>query len=105
MSDIVLRVTPEELRRKADDFSSLVTDIKNHFDAIITTASKTRGYWQGEAGDKDRVGYASYQEDMDFIIRRLKEHPADLLSMAGIYESAENSIRETNAELKTDLIV
>ena len=35
----------------------------------------------------------------------LEKHPADLLTMAGIYAEAEQSVAETNAQLKTGLIV
>lgn len=105
MADIVLRVTPETLERKADEFSSIIAEIKAHFDKIERIADKTKGYWQGEAGDQDRSGYASYKDDINFILRRLQEHPTDLLSMAGIYREAERDVTNINAALKTDQIV
>ena len=93
MADMVLRVTPETLERKASEFTDIVRDIQQRFDKIATISSKTKGYWQGEAGDQDRTGYASYQDDIAFILRRLQEHPTDLLSMAGIYREAERGRR------------
>lgn len=105
MADIVLRVTPETLEKKADEFTGIINDIKEHFNQIEAISAKTNGYWQGEAGDKDRAGYASYKDDIDFVIRRLQEHPIDLLSMAGIYREAEKDVTNTNAALKTDQIV
>lgn len=105
MADLVLRVTPEVLERKADEFSRIVSEIKGHFDQIEAISTRTKGYWQGEAGDKDRAGYASYKDDIAYIIRRLQEHPTDLLSMAGIYREAEKDVSSKNAELKTDQIV
>lgn len=105
MADIILRVTPEILERKADEFTGIIQEIKGHFDKIQRIAAKTKGYWQGEAGEQDRIGYASYQDDIDFVLRRLQEHPTDLLSMAGIYREAERDVASTNAALKTDQIV
>lgn len=105
MADIVLRVTPEILERKADEFTGIIQEIKTHFDKIESIADRTKGYWQGEAGDQDRTGYASYKDDIAFILRRLQEHPTDLLSMAGIYREAERDVASTNAALKTDQIV
>ena len=105
MADMVLRVTPETLARQASEFTDIVRDIQQRFDKIATISSKTKGYWQGEAGDQDRTGYASYQDDIAFILRRLQEHPTDLLSMAGIYREAERDVASTNAALKTDQIV
>lgn len=105
MANLVLRVTPETLEKKASEFTAIINEIKGHFDQIEAVSARTKGYWQGEAGDKDRAGYASYKDDISYIIRRLQEHPADLLSMAGIYREAERDVVSTNAALKTDQIV
>lgn len=105
MADLVLRVTPEALEAKADEFSGIVSEIEKHFDNIEAISAKSVGYWQGEAGDRDREGYASYKDDIAYILRRLREHPEDLLTMAGIYREAEKEVASTNAALKTDEIV
>lgn len=105
MANLILRVTPEVLEKKAEEFTGIINEIKGHFDQIEAVSDRTKGYWQGEAGDKDRAGYASYKDDINFIIHRLQEHPADLLSMAGIYREAEKDVVGVNAALKTDQIV
>ena len=105
MANIVLRVTPEVLERKAGEFDGIIRKIETSFSRIEAISSKTRAYWRGAAGDKDREGYASYQDDISFILGRLKEHPTDLLTMAGIYREAESDVKGKNAALKTDVIV
>lgn len=105
MADIVLRVTPEVLQQKSGEFTDIIKEIKTHFDRIESISAKTKGYWQGDAGTRDRESYASYKDDIQFIIRRLQEHPTDLLTMAGIYREAERDAAATNAQLKTDQIV
>ena len=105
MADIVLRVTPEVLEQKADEFTDIIHEIQTHFNKIENIATKMKGYWQGEAGDMGRAGYASYKDDIAFVLGRLQEHPADLLSLAGIYREAERDVASTNAALKTDQIV
>ncbi len=105
MANMTLRVTPEALEAKADQFSGVVRDIRARFDRIQSISSKTKGYWRGDAGARDREGYASYQEDIGFILRRLEEHPLDLLIMAGIYRDAERAAVSKNATLKTNEIV
>lgn len=105
MANIELRVTPEKLERKADVFSGIVKEIKAHFDTAEDISARTKNYWQGEAGTRDRESYASYKDDIAFIIRRLEEHPTDLLAMAGIYRDTEREITAKNAQLKTDQIV
>lgn len=105
MANMSLRVTPEALEAKADEFSGVVKEIRSHFEQVLSISSKTRGYWQGEAGTRDRESFASYQDDISFILRRLEEHPEDLLSMAGIYRTAEQAAVSKNATLKTNEIV
>ena len=57
------------------------------------------------AGDKCRVGYASYKDDINFLINRMEEHPRDLLKMAGIYEKADDAVESMAKRLKIDQIV
>ena len=103
--DITLRVKPEALRTKSAEFTRIIDDIEKRFQRIMDISGKTRGYWIGEAGDKDRQGYSSYQTDISFIMKRLREHPVDLLQQAGIYDEAERKAATRNAALKTDTIV
>ncbi len=105
MADFAFRVKPEELEKKSGEFTAIVNSIKGHFARIEEISGKTRGYWRGEAGDKDRSGYASYQDDINFIVKRLNEHPRDLLRMAGIYKSAEQEVKEDVTKLKVDQII
>ena len=105
MASFTLRVTPETLEQKADDFWKIIERIDKHFKMIEDISGRTRGYWHGEAGDRDREGYASYKDDIIYILGRLDEHPEDLLKMAGIYKKAERTLVSQNAQLKTDLIV
>ena len=102
MADFTLRVTPEVLKQRADEFSTMVANIQTHFEQIEETSSQTRGYWLGDAGDRDREGYASYKEDIAFVLKRLKEHPVDLLKMAGIYEEREQENIAVIEELPTN---
>lgn len=106
MDNFTLRVTPAELKKKSGEFSDIIDKIERSFNQIEDIATrKTSGYWIGEAGDKDRSGYASYKDDIRFILKRLREHPDDLLKMAGLYTEAESDVLNKNTALKTDLIV
>ena len=105
MADFTFRVTPEELEKKASEFTTTIQSISRRFNQIEEIAGKTRSYWQGDAGEKDRSGYSSYKDDIEFIVKRMQEHPTDLLKMAGIYKQAERTAQEKNSRLKTDQIV
>ena len=105
MADFVLRVDANVLRQKSSEFTVIINELKTHFDQIEDVSKRTKGYWQGEAGDKDRAGYESFKDEISYIIKRLQEHPVDLLKMAGLYEETEQGIVTTNEILRTDLIV
>lgn len=105
MSSFTLKVTPEVLEQKADGFWQIIERIERHFQQIDVLSEKTRAYWRGEAGDVDREGYSSFKDDITDILRRLDEHPSDLLKMAGIYKQAERENRIISEQLKIDTIV
>ena len=50
MSDFAFRVTPEELKRKADEFSALIRSMRSRFDRIGDVSGKTRGRRQVPRG-------------------------------------------------------
>lgn len=105
MADFTFLVRPEELERTSSEFSKLVDSIERHFQRINEISGKTRGYWVGDAGDRGREGYTSYQDDISFITKRLGEHPVDLLKMAGIYKKAEQRAETISTKLRVDQIV
>ena len=105
MADFSFRVTPAVLQQKAGEFSDIVKEIKSLFDQIEEISGGTKGYWHGEAGDKDREGYASYKDDIAWIVGRLEEHPTDLLKIAGIYSGTETKVSVISQQLGTSGIV
>ena len=105
MEDIVLRVSPELLRSVAEQVQSVVGSMRGHFESVEEIAEKTRGYWNGDAGERGREGYFSFQDEINTILARLEKHSIDLLKIAGIYENTERTIAEFNSELQTDRIV
>ena len=44
------------------------------------------------------------KSDVVTILKRLKEHPTDLLSMANLYDEAEEKANELSRVLPTDII-
>jgi len=102
---ITLRVTPEKLEKKAGEVERYTEQLKTHFDNIQDIVSRTSGYWIGIAGDKARKEFESQKDDVETVIKRFREHPGDLLNMAGVYREAENSAKSQSEALKTDVIV
>ena len=62
--------------------------MKKSFQQILTTSRNTSSYWIGEAGDKDRKGFASYEEDIRKMVDALEKNRQNLLTIAGIMDTA-----------------
>lgn len=103
--NIILKVEPEALIAKASEVEADVKTLESVFDSIQEIVERTRGYWVGLAGDKARSEFMSQKDDTSRIIRRFKEHPPELLSMAGVYKGTEEENALVNRELRTDVIV
>lgn len=104
MASFVLKVTPEELKKKSSEISKEIDDIASDFDKIGQLVLGTKKYWEGEASTQHVKSYNKIKEDIETIIKRLKEHPVDLEKMAGVYEQTETTISQLTSALPTDVI-
>lgn len=102
---ILLKVTPETLKNKASETEATIKSLENVFNNIQDIISRTSGYWVGIAGDKARSEFNSQKDEMQKVLQRFKEHPTDLMVMAGVYEEAERSVLSQNQSLAVDVIV
>lgn len=102
---IQLKVTPEVLRNMADDIEKELGDIENQFREIDSEISRTRSYWEGDASDQHKKQYDSLKSEIDESVKNLKNHPVNLLKMAGLYEETEDSAKQKAQELSADVIV
>lgn len=102
--NITLKVSTEALKTKASEVENDIKQLENHFNGIQDILSRSVGYWIGIAGDKARKEFDSKKEDTNMVIRRFREHPGELLAMAGVYEEGERSALEANRALDTDII-
>ena len=105
MAGFTLRVTPSVMRQISGEFQSTLQEAERHLNAVLDISARSRGYWQGETGDRDREGYGSFREDIASLFRTLRNYPRDLQLMAGLYQSAENDAVASHTHLKTNQIV
>lgn len=101
---VQIRVSTEVLNQKATEVSKEVEDMKREFDTIRQTVQASGSYWIGEAGDLHRRLFAEQSDDMDQIISRLREHPVDLQTIAGVYAAQEAEIQAMAGELPADVL-
>lgn len=104
MASIVLKVRPEELKKKSGEISNKISVIESDFTKIEQLVLGTKKYWEGDASTQHIKNYNKMKEDIKTIIKRLKEHPTDLEQMAGIYEQTEAAANRLASALPTDIL-
>ena len=102
--NITLKVEPAALKTKASEVENDINVLEKHFNSIQDIVARTSGYWVGNAGDKARKEFNVQKENIAKIIKRFREHPTDLLVIAGIYDENECAIVLENQKLDTDVI-
>lgn len=102
---IVLKVTPETLVSMSSDIEKKISDLQKLFQEIHTDISRTRSFWEGEAGDQHRTQYEDMKGDIDETIKRLKDRPVSLLQMANLYKETEVKVTGAAQMLQADVIV
>lgn len=99
-----MKVNSAVLNDKAQVVLRQIKSMENCFERLDTIVNKTRGYWMGEAADRQRMLYQEQRPQIEEMMRRLKEHPADLMAIAQNYEAAESQVQSIAAELPNDVI-
>lgn len=97
-------VRTEVLKEKAQTVKTEIAKMNHYLDELATRLEGTRGYWIGEAGDLHRRLYNEQKENVAYMMKRLSEHPDDLMQMAGVYEAAENENTSVGQSLSGDVI-
>ncbi|HIQ98951.1 MAG TPA: hypothetical protein IAB23_04625 [Candidatus Scybalocola faecavium] len=101
---ITVKVSGEALKTAAENAQSRINKMVQVFESIDRLVARSSSYWIGEAGDAHRRAYESRKEEIQAALKRLKEHPGDLLSMASVYDSAESAARDLAAGLPSDVL-
>lgn len=104
MGNVEIKVSTAALASKAQTVSKSVTNMANCFENLGRIIDRTSYYWIGEAGETHRRIYREQKPKIDEMMKRLKEHPADLLTISQTYESAESEVQAIAAELPADVI-
>ncbi len=102
---VEVKVETSVMRRQAYDVERMAANLQQRFESIERYVNATKDHWIGEAGDLHRKLYENQKEQLSDALLRLKEHPRDLLVMAGIYEEAEKGNQEEIGTLREDVIV
>lgn len=102
--EITLKVSPDQLKNAAEEIQNQITAFETKLKQMVQVIQGSKGYWTGDASAAHQKAFESLKEDVELVIRRLREHPDDLLKMAGLYEEAEKQAVEKSQALSGDVI-
>lgn len=102
--DVQIKVDSAALLEKAGLVRTNILNMEKCFDNLEQIVTRTSYYWIGEAGEMHRNIYREQMPKVDEMLKRLKEHPADLEGIARTYESAESQIQSYAEELPGNII-
>ena len=94
------------LREKIQKAETSYENVKaeTSYENVMTIVKNTERYWIGEAGNEHRNVFLEERDDIDQILLRLKEHPTDLLAIAGVAEQAAEKTKEIVSQPSVNLI-
>lgn len=104
MADIVLKVSEDVLKSKVGEIQKQIGNLEKDWEKISQLIQKSKNYWIGEASEEHQKYRKDIEEDVQTVLKRLKEHPADLLEMAEIYQDTEQKIVQLTAALPDNVI-
>lgn len=105
MADIRLKVSVDELRRKAAEIEGQIANAERNWNNLCEVVSTSKHYWEGDAADCGRRLFEETKQEVLEVFARLREHPSNLLEMAGIYTDAEAKAAEIIRSLPDDAIL
>lgn len=103
-SGATVKVSTEVLKQQADAVTREIGFLEQYFTEMEELFKATSGYWIGEAGDNLRSIYSRKIPDTIEMLKRLKEHPRDLMLIAQKYEETESQNVSTAALLTGNVI-
>lgn len=101
----VLKVTPEKLISTSQEFSSTGDSISSLTQQMTDIITGLSSFWQGDASAAYSAKFNQLNDDIQMLIKMVKEHSSDLQTMANKFTSTENENLDIIQNLSGDVIV
>lgn len=85
-----IKVNIDELRNQMQAMNTEINKIEQAWRNMESSISRTKSYWEGDASYLHQKYYEEINGDVNQIIKRLKEHPKNLLRIVGVYDKEED---------------
>lgn len=100
-----ITVSTQSLLEAAEEVDRQVERLQKAFDSIGQHVEKTAYYWEGSGRESFYFSYRNKTDKIRQSLLRFREQTHDLRVMAGVYEEAENLLKEENGKLACDVIL
>lgn len=101
----ILKVSPEQLRSTASEFSSQGQQISSCTSEMMNIVTGLSSAWEGAASQAYVNKFRALDDDIQRLNRMIQEHVQDLNDMAQAYEQAEQQATDAASTLTSDVIV
>lgn len=99
-----LKVNPETLEARAEDFASKDSQMKAITDQMIELVNGLKGIWEGEASTAFYNKFHELDDDIQRMHNMVQEHSKDLIEMARVYREADTFAATESAALSGSVI-
>lgn len=86
-----IKVTPSELRKKADDLERYNRDFRKEVEKMVGYESQLAGMWEGEAQKAFHKAFSDDKQKMDLFAQNIDKYIQALREDAQKYETAEKN--------------
>ncbi len=100
-----LKVSTQQLRNAANAFESKASEVQNLTRSMTNAVNRLNGsVWSGNAANAYKNKFRGLEDDINRMIKMIREHAADLKAMAAQYDQAENQNQSLASGLNNDVI-
>ncbi len=105
MAEMILKVTPKELRNKSSEFKAKANQVKGCTDYMLNLVNQINGStWSGDAANSYKTQFSKLSGDMQDMYKMIEDYSKHLTEIAAKYETTEKSNQVIAQQLATDVI-
>ncbi|MBQ4301449.1 MAG: WXG100 family type VII secretion target [Lachnospiraceae bacterium] len=102
MADLILKVTPEEVRAKASDIDSQKTFMTTYLSDMQGKINQLQDAWNSPSGQEYYTKFTTLAKQIEAALDDLAQHVTNLNEAASKYEEAENQQKSLVEGLSTE---
>ena len=105
MAMSALKVTPSQLKTKSKEFNDDASKVKKVTNDMFSLIKELNGaVWSGDAATAYKNQFGKLDNDVNNMVKMIKEFSSDLQKIATEYERAEDVNQAASKKLETEVI-